>query len=82
MGGSRDRSWYVGLYVFFVTVRFARIGLDWDESDSGVEGRVGIGMKKLGSCHMEYINYRRKIRSLLRPVDDESTGVMVMSSHC
>ena len=33
----------VGLYVFFVAVGFARIGLDWDESDSGVEGHVGIG---------------------------------------
>ena len=26
-------------------------------------------MKKLGSCHMEYITSRRKIRSLLHPVD-------------
>ena len=39
-------------------------------------------LKKLGSCHMEYITSRKKIRSLLHPVDDESTRVMVVSSHC
>ena len=39
-------------------------------------------LKKLGSCHMEYITSRKKIESLLHPVDDESTGVMVVSSHC
>ena len=42
----------------------------------------GLFVKKLGSCHMEYITSRSKIRTLLRPVDDESTGVMVVSSHC
>ena len=33
----------IGLYIFFVVVGFARIRLDWDEPDSGVEGLVGIG---------------------------------------
>ena len=33
----------IGLYIFFVAVGFARIGLDWDESDSGVKGLVGMG---------------------------------------
>ena len=40
------------------------------------------GLKKLGSCHMEYITSRKKIRSLLHPVDDESTRVMAVPSHC
>jgi hypothetical protein len=31
---------------------------------------------------MEYIVSRKKIRSLLHPVDNKSTGVMVVSSHC
>ena len=28
----------IGPYIFFVVVGFARIRLDWDEPDSGVEG--------------------------------------------
>ena len=48
----------------------------------GLVGHVDI-MKKLGSrCHMEYITSRKKIGSLLHPVDNKSTRVMVVSSHC
>src|SRR6266550_7047897 len=41
-----------------------------------------FGVKKLGSCHMEYITSRERIRTLLHPVDGKSLGVMVVSSHC